>query len=278
MSLPITLENFQEVVLDGSKTKLVLVAFWASQVPESIDLRDKLSAAVAIASEQIVMATVDCEQEQAIAQQFGLQSLPTAVMIKDGQPIDGLGGPQTDEAIQAFLDKYLPKEETLLANAKQSLAENDVNQAYQYAFKAYQIAPEHAAITLCLAEVSLQIGKLDEVEKLLSTIKLIDQESEYHSLIAKLELAQQAANSPELQALEEAFASNSENIELIHQLAAQYSQANRFEDALNLLFRQVQKVADDTQSKDLLLDVLKSLPDGDSLATKFRRKLYTLMY
>lgn len=279
MSLPITLENFQQVVLEESKTKLVLIAFWASQVPESVELRDKLASALVNVGDQILMTTVDCEQEQAIAQQFGLQSLPTAVIIKDGQPIDGLAGPQTGESITTFLEKYLPKEEeTLLENAKQAIAEQDLNQAFQYALKAHQIAPSNAEVSLCLADIYLQIGKLVEAKELLATIKLVDQESDYHALIAKLELAEQASNSPELQALEQALADDLNNVELIHQLAAQYSQVNRFEDALNLLFRQVQKANDDVKSKDLLLDVLKSLPDGDPLATKFRRKLYTLMY
>ena len=63
-----------------------------------------------------------------------------------------------------------------------------------------------------------------------------------------------------------------------HQLAAQYSQVNRHEDALAILFSLVQKNGADMISKDLLLDVLKSLPEGDALANKYRRKLYTLMY
>jgi len=53
---------------------------------------------------------------------------------------------------------------------------------------------------------------------------------------------------------------------------------NRHEDALVLLFRLMQADSTDSKSKELFLDVLKALPDGDSLATKFRRKLYTLMY
>lgn len=279
MSLPINLENFQQVVIEESKQKLVLIAFWASQVPESVELRDKLTTATLNASEQILMTTVDCEQEQAIAQQFGLQSLPTAVIIKDGQPIDGLGGPQTDESIQTFLEKYLPKEQDiLLAAANAALAEQDVNSAFQHALKAHQLDEHNAEISFCLTDVYLQLGKLTEAEKLLATIKMVDQDSVYQALMAKLELAQEASNSPELQALEAALEKDACNVELIHQLAAQYTQASRFDDALVLLFKQVQSDRSDAKSKELLLDVLKSLPDGDPLVTKYRRKLYTLMY
>ena len=56
----ITLENFQQVVLEDSKFKLVLIVFWANEVPESAELRDKLAASVASYDEHIVLATVDC--------------------------------------------------------------------------------------------------------------------------------------------------------------------------------------------------------------------------
>jgi putative thioredoxin len=109
---------------------------------------------------------------------------------------------------------------------------------------------------------------------------MVDQDSEYQALVAKVELAQQAENSPEIQALEAQLAASPEDINISHQLAAQYSQVNRHEDALTLLFRLVQAADEDTKakSKELFIDILKALPDGDALAAKFRRKLYTLMY
>ena len=129
-----------------------------------------------------------------------------------------------------------------------------------------------------MVDVYLQIGKVAEAETILSSIKMIDQDSYYQSLVAKLELASQAADSPEIQALEQQLETDPDNIDVRHQLAAQYSQVNRHEDALVILFYLVQKDGSDMVSKDLLLDVLKSLPEGDALATKYRRKLYTLMY
>lgn len=278
-NVTINLQNFQQIVVETSKTKLVLIAFWAEQVPESVELKNKLIASTATAGEQLLMGTVDCQAEQEIAQQFGLQSLPTAIIIKDGQPLDGLSGPQTDDTIRVFLEKYLPKaEDGLLEKAKEALVAKDTNAAYQFALDAYQLDQTRADIKLVLADASLAFGKITQASDLLDTITMVDQNSDYQTLKAKLELAQEAANSPELQALEVAVANDPNNGELIQQLAAQYNSVNRFEEALNLLFRRVQSTRDDQKSKDLLLDVLKSLPDGDPLATKFRRKLYTLLY
>lgn len=278
-SLAITLENFQQVVLEESKAKLVLVDFWAQQVPESIELRDKLAKMLENHGETILFATVDCETQGQIAQQFGIQGLPTAILVKEGQPLDGLSGPQTDETINEFLAKYLPKEQDLLLNqAIALLAESKASDAFKLIEQAYQLDSERADIKLVLVDVYLQIGKVAEAETILSSIKMIDQDSYYQSLVAKLELASQAADSPEIQALEQQLETDPDNIDVRHQLAAQYSQVNRHEDALEILFYLVQKDGSDMVSKDLLLDVLKSLPEGDTLATKYRRKLYTLMY
>jgi putative thioredoxin len=279
--IAITLENFQQIVLDESKEKLVLVAFWAEQIPESVELRDKLAAKVAPFTEQIVMATVDCQTQQQIAQQFGIQGLPTAILVKDGQPIDGVSGPQTDEVIDTFLDKHLPKaEDLLLAQAQSALAENNLVDAMSAITQAYQFDAQRADIKLTLIDAYIQTGKIEEAQTLIDSIMMVDQDSYYEALLAKLELASQAANSPEIQALEADLANKPNDIEIQHQLAAQYSQVNRHEDALKILFRLVQAGEAETKdkSKELFLDVLKALPEGDALANKYRRKLYTLMY
>jgi len=278
-AIEITLENFQQIILEESKTKPVLVDFWAEQVPESLQLRDRLAADLNGFEEHVLYATVDCQTQQQIAQQFGIQGLPTAILVKDGQPLDGLTGPQSDDNIKEFLAKHLPKQEDLLlAQAQQLLADNNVNDAFTVINKAYQLDSERADIKLLLSDTYLQIGKVTEAESLLATILMVDQDSYYQAMIAKLELANQAADSPEIKALEAQLANDTDNVELQHQLVAQYSQVSRHEEALVLLFRLMQKDSSDAVSKSLYLDVLKSLPDGDPLANKYRRKLYTLMY
>jgi len=279
--IEITLENFQQVILEQSKSKLVLVAFWAGEIPESVALKNKLAANVMPFTEQIIMASVDCQTQQQIAQQFGIQGLPTAILVKEGQPLDGISGPQTDETIATFLDKYLPKpEDLLLVQAQSALTENNISDAKIAIVQAYQLDSERADIQLVLVDIYLQTGKTLDAKALLDNIMMIDQNSYYQALVAKLELASQAANSPEIQALEAELTNKPTDIALQHQLAAQYSQVNRYEEALKILFRLVQSGDTDTKdtSKTLFLDVLKALPEGDTLATKYRRKLYTLMY
>ncbi|MFD2164925.1 co-chaperone YbbN [Thalassotalea euphylliae] len=278
-TVALTLENFQQVVLEDSKEKLLLVTFFAEQVPESIELRDTLAEKTAHAADHIIFATVDCQAQQQIAMQFGIQGLPTAVLVKDGQPIDGVSGPQPAEAIDQFLEKHLPKpEDGLLSEAKQLISAGDASGAFTAAKQAFDLNAERADIKLVLADACVSIGKTEDAQALLDTIMMVDQDSYYQAIIAKLELANEASNSPEIQALEEALSAAPDDVSVLHQLAAQYNQVNRQEDALRILFARVQAAGDDAESKKLLLDVIKALPEGDGLASTYRRKLYTLMY
>ena len=279
--IAVTLDNFQQVVVDESKNKLVLVSFWADQVPESIELRDKLAVKLSGLSEYISLATVDCQSQGQIAQQFGIQGLPTAILLEDSQPLDGISGPQDDASIATFLDKHLPKiEDTLLAQAKDFVSNNQLVDAQRSITSAYEIDNSRADIKLVLINIYLKTGKTSDAKSLLETIMMVDQDSEYQAFLAKVELAEQAEKSPEIKALEDQIKATPNDISLNQQLAAQYSQVNRQEEALTILFRLVQASDESTKdkSKELFLDVLKALPDGDPLALKFRRKLYTLMY
>ncbi|TKB47383.1 tetratricopeptide repeat protein [Thalassotalea mangrovi] len=275
----VTPENFQQLMFEDSKQKLVLVVFWADQIPESVQMRDALAARLAGKEQAITFAGVDCQQQQQIAAQFGIQSLPTAVVVKDGQPIDGIAGPQTDESLSQFVDKHLPRpEDELLQLGQAALAQNQPGDAMNALQQAHGFDAERADIALALADCYIQLGKLDDAETLLATIKMVDQDSYFQSLVSKLELAREASQSPEIQALEQKLQADPDNIDIQRQLAAQYSQNNRQEEALDMLFKLLQKDMDDSESRKILLDILAALPAGDALAGKYRRKLYTLMY
>ncbi|MDN3651911.1 tetratricopeptide repeat protein [Thalassotalea ponticola] len=277
--IALTPENFQQVVLEESQTKLVLVTFFAEQIPESIELKDMLAKKLANVSDIITLATVDCMTQQAIAQQFGIQSLPTAVMVKEGQPVDGIAGGQTDEQVDEFLAKFLPKaEDSLLEQGQKALRDAQLGDALTALSRAREIDNTRADINKALADAYIQSGKLEDAKGLLDSVLMVDQDSYYHSLLAKLELAEKASNSPEIVALEQRLAEQPDSREIKIELAVQYSQVNRQEEALVLLYGLLQQDSGDQEAKKLLLDVIAGLPDGDKLASTYRRKLFAMMY
>lgn len=274
----VSINNAREV-LDASLQKLVLFQFWSARSEGCTQLSSVLEKIVRQYPQQLLLAKVDCDKEPDLAMQFGVQSLPTVMMIKDGRPVDGFAGVETEQAIRDKLAAYLPKpEDELLAQAELLLAAQDYTAAYPLLKKALNLAPERTKIKLWLADAAVSLGQLPQAEALLSEIKLADQDALYKSVIAKLELAKEAADSPEIQALETALAAEPESNELKEKLAVQYQAVQRSEEALALLLSILQQDLNYGSSKKLYLDILAAQPKGDTVATQYRRKLYSLLY
>ncbi|NHI01267.1 tetratricopeptide repeat protein [Oceanimonas sp. MB9] len=278
MFVDITVENFQQALIQASMSKTVVIFFHADQVPECQPMRAQVERLIGADNGQVDLARVDVAdpQLQSLAMQLGLQALPALVAFKDGQPVDMLEGPQDDAALNTFLKPYLPDEAAqLLDQAKQMLG-MDPQAAYGLLQQARALN-DSAAIRLTLAETALALNKLEETRQLLDTIGMADQDSQYQHVLARLELAEEAADSPELRELEQKLAATPDSLELKEELAVQYFQAGRQEEALQLLIEILQRDLSFGEAKKHLLDMLTSM-GTDPVASRYRRKLYSMLY
>lgn len=275
---PVTIENVREV-LEQSITQLVLFYFYSERSPACLNLGPVLQRVAQSYPDVLTLAVVDCDQEQQLAAHFGVRSVPTVLFIKEGQPVDGFAGEEPEQAILQRLSAFLPKpEDQLLQQAQPLLEQQNWTEAYPLLKQANELATERVDIRLQLALVQVELGQLEAAEKALSTVLMADQDAMYQSVKARLELAQQAADSPEIKALEQALAADPHNKELQQQLAVQYHQVQRSAEALALLYEILKQDLNFGEAKKLYLDMLATLPKGEPLASSYRRKLYSLLY
>ncbi len=278
--IDVTLENFQQVILEGSQESPVLVAFWAQFSEESMTLIPTLEKLANELTGQFLLAKINCDTDQAIAQQFGVQSLPTVALFVNGQPVDGFAGLKPEAEIREILKRHLPDAADLgLKEGHQLLAAAQFDEAAVTLKQAHSDSPERGDIKLALAKAYLELGRHDEAEGLLSTILMADQDSFYGELIAQLELAKQAADTPEIRSLEEKLTSEPDNTDIRYQLAVQYHQVGRNAESLELLYQLLLKdmTHEDGNAKKTMLDILTTL-SGETIASEYRRKLYSLLY
>ncbi|WP_299083638.1 co-chaperone YbbN [uncultured Paraglaciecola sp.] len=275
----ITPENFQQVILQDSQTQVVMVEFWAEGYEPSQQLAPIIANVAAKFGDNLIHARVDCQQQQEIAGQFGVQNLPTVILVKEGQPLDGFAGMQTEEQIIAAFEKHLPKpEDTLYEQAVELVSAGDYQQAYTLLKQAYDMNAQRADIKLLLADCQIELGQIKPAKELLATIGLVDQDALYNSIMGKIELAEQAAESPEIKALQAELAANPDDLALKVKLAVQLHQANQTEEALELIVSVLIQDLNFGEAKKLTLDMINALPDGDPLKSKYRRKVYSLLY
>lgn len=273
-------QNFRQV-LEGSMQTPVLIHFWAPMSQESAQIIPDLQTLTQQYNGAFTLALLNCEQEQAIASQFGVQALPTIALFVNGQPVDGLGGPQTIEAIVDMLSKHLPSQDELAL--RQALEQMQAGE-HRQALTAMQQLPEELTnkgeVKLAIAECLLETQQFELAEAQLAAIPLEYQDNYFKGLVAKLELHKQAADSPEIQALEANLQTNPSDAKIAAELALQYHQVNRSEEALELLWSFLVKDLNalDGDMKKSFMDILSALGQGNANASKYRRQLYSLLY
>ncbi|MFM9757740.1 tetratricopeptide repeat protein [Aeromonas dhakensis] len=282
MIVDINPQNFQAALIDASMKKPIVIYFHAPQMPECQAMTPLVEALVGPANPQVTLAKVDMNdpQLQPLAGQLGLRALPALVLFHQGRPDEQaiLEGPQDEATLRGYFAAFAPKEEELLLEqGQQALADGQTSVAYGHFSKAHQLAPDRHDISLWLTQAALDLNLLDEAQELLGKIPMIAQDDHYQTLVSRLALAQQAADSPELRALEARHQQEPDNFALAQELAVQYSQAGRQEEALALLFTILKRDLAFGDAKKTYLDILTTMGSNPA-AQSYRRKLYSLLY
>lgn len=273
--------NAAQYLIEESMQRPVVIDFWADWCEPCkvlMPLLEKLATEYAGA---FLLAKVNADDQQMIAQQFGVRSLPTVMVMRDGQPVDGFAGAQSEQAVREMLEKHLPSPyEAALVEANAMLEAGDAVGAVSILRGVYEESGRRHDIAMTLVHALIEARRLDDAQVLLDAVPMADQDPLYDQLLAQLSLAREASRSPELVALEEQIATDPENLDLLEQIAVHYSAAGQFREALESLMFILRKNLDhkDGATKKALLDTIASLGKGDPLAAEYQRKLFSLLY
>ena len=280
MIVVITPENFRSELLDASMQKTVAVYFYAEALPECLPVTQQLEQLIGPQNAQLTLAKVEVSnpQLQSLAIQLGLQALPAVVLFQQGRPTDARMGMEQLGDLANWLAPLLPKEEDLLREqALTAMEADDLPTALDAIQQARQLQPARGDLLKLHVELCIRLQRLSQARTLLEQITMVDQDAEYQRLVSSLELAEQAAESPELKALEQQWQQSPDDITIAEALAVQYSQAGRKQEALELLFPLLKRDLQAGDVKKIYLDILATM-EGDPSASRFRRQLYSLLY
>ena len=279
--IDVTQENAQQVLVEESRSRLVVVDFWADWSEPCKVLSPLLETLADEYAGAFLLARLNADALQPIVQQLGVRSIPTVMMMREGQPVDSFSGVLPEAEIRSLLEKHLPAPwQASIDQANQLMAEGNTEAALPLLRQAYEASGQSAAIGIGLAQVLLQLNQWEDAEAILSTIMMADQDASYEQAMAQLELKREASQSPELQLLEAEHEAKPDDKGIAMQLALQYSQAGKNREALELLMMILRRDLgfDEGAAKKLMMDMLASLGKGDSLAIEYQRKLFTLLY
>ena len=273
--------NAQQYLIDESFNRPVVVDFWAdwcAPCKQLMPLLEKLADEYAGA---FLLAKINADEQQGISQQLGVRSLPTVMVFKDGQPVDGFAGAQPETAVREMLQKHLPSPwDAKIAEATELLDQGDTSGALALLRSAWEESNKLLEITLAYAGALVEGNRLDEAEEVLNEVRLVDRDALHEQLMAQIELKREAGKSPEIEALESELASDESNHSVRVKLAVQLTTGAHYRDALEhlLVVLRADRDWNNGEAKRLYLDTIASIGKGDPLAAEYQRKLFSILY
>ena len=276
--------QFEQLVIENSFHKPVLVDFWAEWCAPCKALMPLLAQITEGYQGELLLAKVNCDIEQDIVARFGIRSLPTVVLFKDGQPVDGFTGAQPESAIRELLKPHVAEPAPAAADPMQAaqalFAEGRIGDAEALLKEVLAENNQHAAALILYARCLAERGELDEAQSVLDAVKGDEHKQALAAARAQLTFLRQAADMPEVADLKTRLAQNAEDDEASYQLALQQLARQHYEpalDALLKLFIRNRNYADGLPHQTLL-QVFDLLGNEHPLVTAYRRKLYQAIY
>ncbi len=276
--------SFEQLVIENSFHKPVLVDFWAEWCAPCKALMPMLAKIAEEYRGELLLAKVDCDAEQDIVMRFGIRSLPTVVLFKDGQPVDGFAGAQPESAIREMLKPHVAEPAPLAADPLESaqalFAEERFGEAETLLKQVLTENNENGAALILYARCLAERGELGEAEAVLNAVKGDEHKQALAGAKAQLTFLHQAASLPDGAELKSRLAQNPGDDEASYQLAVQQLARQQYEAALDGLLRLFvrNRGFQEGLPHKTLLQVFDLLGNDHPLVTAYRRKLYQAIY
>ncbi|NWA26517.1 thioredoxin [Pseudomonas gingeri] len=279
-----TTADFDQSVIENSFHKPVLVDFWAEWCAPCKALMPMLQQIAESYQGELLLAKVDCDAEQDIVARFGIRSLPTVVLFKDGQPVDGFAGAQPESAVRTMLEPHVqmppPAVADPLEQAEALFAEGRMGDAEALLKVLLGEDNSNAKALILYGRCLAERGELGEAQAVLDAVKSDEHKAALAGAKAQLTFLRQAADLPEVADLKARLAQNPQDDEAVYQLAVQQLSRQQYEAALDGLLKLF--IRNRSYSEGLphktLLQVFDLLGNDHPLVTTYRRRLFAALY
>ena len=281
--------TFMQDVIEASKEKPVIVDFWAPWCGPCKTLGPQLEEAVKAANGAVTMAKVNVDENQMIAGQMQVQSIPTVFAFANGQPVDGFQGAVSGSEIKAFVDRVVAANggevenglDSAIKSAEQMLIEGDFEAAIETFSAILEEDSANLKSYVGLIKSHLALDDLDQAEAILNGVPIeISQNPEFESVHAQIELAKQAREAGPINDLVFLVEQKPDDHDARFKLAQALHGAGQIEEAVDQLLELFKRDREwnDGAAKSQLLTIFEALEPNNAIVLSGRRQLSSMIF
>ena len=278
----VDMNNFQQVVLEKSMEKPVLVDFWADWCQPCQTIMPMLAKLADEYGGKFELAKINADEQREIAAQFGIKSLPTMKLLYQGQLVDEKVGAVPEPEIRAMLDKHIVSEsQKFIEAATMAYQQGQTEQALEILNHALASDPDNAELKVTIAQMVYAQGDRDSAVKLLDSLD--EEGSKLDAAVklrAQINMAAQLADLPSIEEIEKRLAGDPRDLEALQAKSRHLTAQGDYDGAMECLLEimRIDRDFEDDAGRKGLLELFDMLGGEHPSVQKYRRKLFTLLH
>jgi len=280
--IDVTETEFNDQVIEASESKLIVVDFWAPWCGPCKQLTPILEKIISKSGDKITLVKINIDENQQIAAQLRIQSIPTVYAFKNKQIVNAFQGVIPEGQIIEFIEKCLGskinEDFTEFYNEIESaMAENKFEETKDTLLEFISKNSDEIKGICFYLECLIELKQFEEVEMFISSLeKDVQEKDEVKQVLKKMEIVKNNSSGPNINELLGKLESEPNNIDLILEISDKYFSMKEYENGMDLLLKNYPKNKDSIKNK--MVEFFAVLGNTDQITIQYRKKLSQLMF